>query len=244
MTDHHDDDTHTDRHGFDTDDELRALLRTADPARTLAPADQAAVSELLEDIMSTDLDARPDTAEATPRRGRTTWLVAAAAATVIAGAAGLALSALDSGSDPAPSAGPAPTAPAPSAGSGVSTVDPGAGTGAGTTELTAPTTTPGRCAAPSAAFIAAQQQAFEGTVTAIEGDRVTLQTSEVFTGEVGQTVVVDAPAAAMQSLIQSTQFEVGGTYLVSATDGQVAVCGFSGRADGELQGIYDQAFPR
>ncbi|MXG90384.1 hypothetical protein [Nocardioides flavescens] len=242
MTEHHDDDTHTDRHGFDTDDELRALLRTADPARTLAPADQAAVSELLEDIMSTDLDARPDTAEATPRRGRTTWLVAAAAATVIAGAAGLALSALDSGSDPAPSAGPSveSSATAPSADAGGATN----GATAGTTELTAPTTTPGRCAAPSAPFIAAQQQAFEGTVTAIEGDRVTLQTSEVFTGEVGQTVVVDAPAAAMQSLIQSTQFEVGGTYLVSATDGQVAVCGFSGRADGELQGIYDQAFPR
>jgi len=235
-------DRHTDRHEFDADDELRALLRTADPARTLPPADQAAVSDLLEDIMSTDLDARPDAPEAQPRRGRVTWLVAAAAATVIAGAGGLALSALDSGSDPAPSAGPAveSSAPAPSADAG----QPVGGASAGTTELTAAASTPGRCAAPTAEFIAAQQQAFEGTVTAIDGDRVTLQTSEVFSGEVGQTVVVDAPAAAMQSLIQSTQFEVGGTYLVSATDGQVAVCGFSGRAGGELESLYTQAFSR
>lgn len=230
----------TDRHEFDTDDELRALLRTADPARTLPPAAPAAVSDLLEDIMSTDLDARPDAPEAAPRRSRVTWLVAAAAATVIAGAGGLALSALDSGSDPAPTAGPTVQSSAPGADAG----QPADGATGGTTELTAPTSEPARCAAPSAEFIAAQQQAFAGTVTAIDGEKVTLQTTDVYTGEVGQTVVVDAPAAAMQSLIQSTQFEVGGSYLVAATDGQVAVCGFTGRADGALQGLYDQAFSR
>jgi hypothetical protein len=233
----------TDRHEFDTDDELRALLRTADPARTLPPAAPAAVSDLLEDIMSTDLDARPDAPdapEAAPRRSRVTWLVAAAAATVIAGAGGLALSALDSGSDPAPTAGSTVQSTAPGADAG----QPADGAAGGTTELTAPSSNPGRCAAPTAEFLAAQQQAFAGTVTAIDGEKVTLQTTDVYTGEVGQTVVVDAPAAAMQSLIQSTQFEVGGSYLVSATDGQVAVCGFTGRADGALQGLYDQAFSR
>ena len=49
-----------DRDGFDRDDELRALLRSGDPAGSLSPADPAALSHLLEDTMSADLEVRPD----------------------------------------------------------------------------------------------------------------------------------------------------------------------------------------
>src|SRR3954470_13114765 len=84
---------------FDRDDDLRALLRSGDPARSLSPADPAALASLLEDIMSADLDVRTTQpshgsgARAAGARGRsrTTWLVAAAAAAVIAGVGGYAL---------------------------------------------------------------------------------------------------------------------------------------------------------
>src|SRR4051812_25530142 len=84
---------------FDRDDDLRVLLRGGDPAGSLAPADPAALASLLEDIMSADLELRPDVGEspetgnrATGTRGRNrlTWLVAAAAAAVIAGVGGYA----------------------------------------------------------------------------------------------------------------------------------------------------------
>jgi len=86
--------------------------------------------------------------------------------------------------------------------------------------------------------------AFEGTVTSIQGDTVTLQTTEVFTGEVGETVQVTSPPDQIGALIQAVDFKQGKTYLISATDGMVAVCGNSGPATGELRSLYDQAFVR
>ncbi len=74
---------------FDRDDELRALLTGADPARALRPADPAGVARLLEDTMSHDTQTRPDhkltRLTGTHNRNPLTWLVAAAAVIVIAG---------------------------------------------------------------------------------------------------------------------------------------------------------------
>src|SRR3954452_22771785 len=92
---------------FDGDDRLRALLRGGAPAGSLAPADPAALSMLLEDIMSADLDVRPSEPMATVprRRTRATWLVAAAAVGVIAAGGAFAVAGL-TGNDPkAPQAG-------------------------------------------------------------------------------------------------------------------------------------------
>ena len=43
---------------------------------------------------------------------------------------------------------------------------------------------------------------------------------------------------------KAVDFKPGKTYLISATDGMVAVCGNSGPATGELRSLYDQAFVR
>lgn len=239
-------DPENDKTQFDADDELRELLRTSDPAHSLPPANAAALAHLLEDIMSTDLDVRPPMEEGTRvtgtrGRGPLTWLVAAAAVTVIAGAAGFGLS--NAGEDSAPPTASDPVAQAPAdPGSGAGAADPTAPI-AGTTDLSYVEPL-GRCMAPNAAFVAQQQQAFAGTVTAVAGDSVTLSTTDVYTGQVGQTVVVTAPPSELQSLIASTKFEVGGTYLVSATDGVVSVCGMSGKASGDLQTLYNEAFAR
>ena len=50
-----------------------------------------------------------------------------------------------------------------------------------------------RCAAPTPEILAQYPLAFQGTVTSIEDDTVTIETSEVLTGEVGETVLVTAP---------------------------------------------------
>jgi hypothetical protein len=232
--------------GFDRDDDLRALLRSGDPARSLSPADPAALASLLEDIMSADLDVRPtqhdhdsgDRAAGARGRNRVTWLVAAAAAAVIAGVGGYAVSGLGGDGSQVPAA--RDTA---SPGSGDASLAAGAPLAGVTTELTGQGAV-GRCAAPDPSFIATGTQAFEGTVTSIEGDTVTLEATDVFTGEVGQTVQVTAPPAQFGALIQAVDFKEGQTYLVSATDGMVAVCGNSGPATGQLRSLYDQAFVR
>ena len=122
---------------FDRDDDLRALLCTGDPARSLSPADPAALANLLGDIMSADLEIRPeaepgDRATGTHGRSRLTWLVAAAAAAVIAGVGGYALS--GSGGN----GSGAPTAHDSQAGSGGSSLEAGAPDPGVTTELLLP----------------------------------------------------------------------------------------------------------
>jgi hypothetical protein len=223
---------------FDSDDNLRALLRGGDPAGSLSPADPAGLAILLEDIMSADLDVRPDADEGsratgTHGRNRLTWLVAAAAAAMIAAGGGFAISGL--GGDSPPQAGPKPSVSAP---------DPNAPLAGQTTQLTAKVPD-GKCVAePTAAMLAGYDQAFEGTVTSIEGDTVTLEATEVYQGEVGETVEVKAPQAPFQAMIQQVQFQVGGTYLVSTFDGAVSMCGFSGPASGSLQKLFTEAFVR
>jgi hypothetical protein len=217
---------------FDGDDRLRALVRGGDPAGSLPPADPAALQSLLEDIMSADLEIRPaDPGPAEPRRRtRTTWLVAAAAVAVIAAGGAFAVAGL-TGND----AG-APQADQPS-----TTTAVGAPVKGQTTQLTV--STEARCVAqPTAELLAQYDQAFEGEVTAIEGDTVTLQTTDVYNGQVGETVQVTAPPAGFDKLINQLQFQVGGTYLVSAYQGSVSMCGFSGPATGELQSLFQKAF--
>ena len=88
------------------------------------------------------------------------------------------------------------------------------------------------------------QQDLGRTLAAIDGDTVTIQATDVFTGEVGETVQVTALQTSFPALVQSVQFVVGQDYLVSATDGMVSMCGLSGPATGELRSLYDKAFVR
>jgi hypothetical protein len=232
---------------FDTDDELRAVLRGGDPAGALPPADRAALASLLEDIMGADLDIRTVTEQGdegsrstgTRRRNPLTWLVAAAAVAAIAAGGGFVISGLGGdGNAGSPEAGPksqavvstAPDATAPVAGE--------------TTQLKAggPVT---KCVAQlTPEMLAGYDQAFEGTVTAIDGTTITLQATDVYNGDVGETVQVKAPPAGISDLLNQAQFQVGGSYLVSAFDGAVSMCGASGPATVDLKSLYNKAFVR
>jgi hypothetical protein len=217
---------------FDRDDELRALLRGGDPAGSLTPADPAALAILLEDIMSADLDVRPLADEGnrdsgTHGRNRLTWLVAAAAVAAIAAGGAFAVNGLSGSKDAPPQAKdhtPSLTGP----------------------DLAGPATAlrvapkQGRCSVATPAILAQYDQAFQGTVTSIEGDTVTLATTEVLNGEVGDTVQVTAPEG-IDALLGTVNFQLGQDYLVAAFDGQMSQC-YSGSASGDLRSPFDKAF--
>lgn len=226
---------------FGSDEELRALLAAVDPARSLAPADQAGLAGLLEDTMSHDTQARPEPGlgprmTGTHDRNPLTWLVAAAAVVVIAGVGAFAATRM-SGEDPVVSAGTSST-------DSSSPSRDATGAAPAVTQLAAPPVSSAKCAVPTAELLATQDVAFAGTVTTIEGDTVTLETTTVYAGQVDQQVQVTAPSTDLLALLDAVRFEVGRDYLVSASAGVVSVCSFSGPASPALQRLYEQAFPR
>lgn len=107
--------------------------------------------------------------------------------------------------------------------------------------LTLPESSDAKCMMVSPEVLAQMDTAFEGTVTAIEGDQVTLEVDRWFAGGESDTVVVTQQDTAIS--VPVVEFEEGGTYLVSATDGVVSMCGFSAESSPELSATYEQAFP-
>lgn len=103
------------------------------------------------------------------------------------------------------------------------------------------------CIALSPDVLSAVDLAFDGTVTKVDGDQVTLAVSRWFKGGTSDDVVVTQPAAgdAPSSIeLDGVELHQGGHYLVSATGGVVNGCGLSGDYSNELLDIYEQAFPR
>ena len=62
------------------------------------------------------------------------------------------------------------------------------------------------------------------------------------TGEASEQVTVVAPGEDMQALLVAVDFQVGTTYLVSATGDQVSLCGFTAEKSPELEAMYAEAF--
>ena len=202
-------------------DPLRARLQAADPAASLPAADPDGVARLLEDVMSTELTTE-NRETGTRDRSPLTWLVAAAAAVIIAGIGVFALIGHDED----------PTAP------------PTAADSQTVTELGAPAAAAysAKCLVPTAETLSGQQVAFDGTVTAIADGVVTLRVSHWYTGGDTDLARVQAPPEDLQQLIGAVHFEQGGRYLVSASNGQVTVCGFSAPWSTDLAETYQQAF--
>jgi hypothetical protein len=84
--------------------------------------------------------------------------------------------------------------------------------------------------------------AFEGTVTAVDGARGTLTVDHWYKGGDAAEVVLTGESEDMVSLIGAFPLEVGSSYLVTATDGSVNFCGYSGPATPELRGYFEEAF--
>jgi hypothetical protein len=207
-------------------DDLRSRLKAIDPMSPDVPTEpvtSASSRRRLEQIMSTpiidtpsDPASDPAASESSPSRPSSTtpWFAAIAALVVVAVAIGAV--ALTRG-DEAATAGP------PLELSG------------GVDDVMA------SCLAPSPDILRDMEVAFEGTVTAVDGEVVTLRVDQWFTPGDADVVTITAPAG-MEALIGGVPFDVGGVYLVSATGGTVNYCGFSGPDSPELQALYDEAF--
>ena len=157
-------------------------------------------------------------------RGPLTWLVAAAAAVIIGGVGLFAV--LNHDDDPA----------APPTAEDTTLTEPTV------TELTAPDASNAKCMVPNAEILSQQSVAFDGTVTTVADDVVTLAPTTWYAGEPTDLVKVQAPPAELEGLLLAVDFKEGERYLVSATDGRVTVCGFSAPYSADLAALYDQAF--
>ena len=222
--------------GYD-DDALRARVGAGDPARSLPPVESDRVDRLLRETMSTD-EQTPTDATAGPAagavptreagaRGRNplTWVVAAAAVVLIAGAGLFAVLRHD-GAGPVPGAGHS------------------AASRPTTTELSAPRAGAyrARCMVPNAATLSRQTLALDGTVRSIDNGLVTLAPSHFYAGDPTDLVTVRAPRSELPALVSAVHFEEGGRYLVSASGGTVSICGLSAPWSTDLAGLYHRAF--
>jgi len=121
--------------------------------------------------------------------------------------------------------------------------EPSASSSSSTVELTADPATAGKCAMPSAETLASFDTAFEGTVTSLDGGTATLAVDQWYAGGDGaETVTVTTPSELLQDLLLAVEFKPDRTYLVSADEGRVTLCGFSAETSPELEALYQSAF--
>jgi hypothetical protein len=90
-------------------------------------------------------------------------------------------------------------------------------------------------------LLATMSPAFAGTVTSIDGDAVTLTVDRWYAGGDATTVVLKGGSGS-PALEGGVQFEVGQRYLVTASEGTVNGCGYSGLATPDFVAAFDQAF--
>ncbi|VXA94272.1 hypothetical protein [Nocardioides sp. AX2bis] len=236
----------TDDHDHDDDhDDLRALLRAADPGRALPPLTDTDRTRALEAAMTEhDPDRTPDgyaTREAgTRHRNPLTWVVAAAAVLVVAGVGWAGVRSLSGPERVAGTEAGAPTSTAPTADPDPTTDAPGP-TGE-TVRLGVPDALGARCMVPDARVLQNQDLAFEGTVTEAGDAGLTFEVDTWFRGGEATSVEVDPVDDRLRRLLLAPEFVEGDTYLVSASGGSVTLCGFSGEADPRLRALYDRAF--
>jgi hypothetical protein len=87
----------------------------------------------------------------------------------------------------------------------------------------------------------AMSPAFGGTVTEVNGNVATIEVTRWYAGGDADTVEIQFTPG-MESLIGTPNFEVGQAYLITATDGVVNGCGYSGLATPEFQAAFAEAF--
>jgi len=205
--------------------ELKARMRAADRARATAPADSW-IDDLAEATMSTGTNSGTNdgTNDGGPR-GRRTWVLAAAAAAVVATIGGaFALTQDDdgngSGRDDTVEAEP-------------------------TTELALTLPEPNAmqmCVEFSPEVLAPLKVAFSAEVDDVDGDTVRLVPDHWYRGGNGADVVVLTAGSPEVLLEGGITFEEGERYLVTADGGQVATCGLSGPYTDEMAAAYAEAF--
>lgn len=84
--------------------------------------------------------------------------------------------------------------------------------------------------------------AFAGTVTRIDAEKVTLDVDRWFKGGNADEVTVAIPAGQATAALDGVNFEQDKRFLISATDGVLGGCGYSGPASSEFEKSFEEAF--
>jgi len=92
------------------------------------------------------------------------------------------------------------------------------------------------------ATLAGMSPAFAGTVTSVDGGKVVLDVDRWYAGGEAEQVLLSQPDATTSAALDGVTFEEGERYLVTAAQGTVNGCGYSGPATPELEAAFDQAF--
>ena len=207
------------------EDELRNRLGRLDPASDdvavepmTTPSSRARMEQIMNTPLSPDDTTGPEQLSMPPSRTR--WLVAAAAALVLLVVAGFAVANLGDDDD----------------GSNEVASTPPLELDLGADDVMA------SCLRAEPGILAAMSPAFAGTATAIEGETVTLTVDRWYAGGDATTVELHAQPG-MEALIAGFSFEVGEQYLITAANGTVNFCGYSGPATPEFLAFFDEAFP-
>jgi len=223
-----------------SDAELLARLRAADPAGTAGPAGTADpadswIDDLTEATMSktatnssiggttdTTADGATGTTQRKVRtarsRRRATWAISAAAATLVAAGVGLVAGRGDPSAPPA--AKPAKTM-----------------------TLTLPAgDASGMCLRFSVDALRPMDVALSGTATEVGRSTVTLTPDHWYKGSDGSTTITLRTLGESVILEGGIVFEQGRRYLVTATQGTVNACGFSGQWTPQMAAAYAEAF--
>jgi len=209
-----------------SDDDLRARLSRLDPAPAGVPVDPVTsprAQELVERAMSTPVQTPDSTSpdELAARRRRPLLLVAAAAAALVALVGGFFAFGSLGGDDG--SGGPEAQQPT-------------------QLELSLPPADVATsCIMFDVAFLAEMPVALAGTVTAVEPGQVSLDVDRWYRGGTADQVTI-AVQENNSAALDGVDFRTGERYLLTATNGTVNGCGFSGPADPQLESAYDEAF--
>lgn len=200
------------------EDELRDRLGRLDPVPDDVPVEPMTTPSSharLEQIMNTPVSPPTERPATQPSRNR--WLIAAAAALVILVVAGFAIANLGDDADDVADGPPLVLE--------LGADDPMAS-----------------CMVPDATILADMSPAFAATATSVDGEIVTLTVDRWYAGGDAATVELHAQPG-LEALIAGFSFEPGEQYLVTASNGTVNFCGYSGPATPELQALFDEAFP-
>lgn len=200
-----------------TDDLLRRM-RAADPVPPEVNLDLGGprVDALVEAVVTTDLQSKTPV----PARPRRRWVPAAAVTVAALAAVGIGAQALLT-----PPASP-PVASKP---------------------LTLALPDPAdaaiqMCLAFSVEALRPMPVAFSGTVTDVAGQTVTLDVDHWYRGGTAGTVELVAPGFVSPALLESVDLVEGKRYLITATDGNVNICGFSAEWSADKAAAFEQAF--
>jgi hypothetical protein len=196
-------------------DDLRVRLSRLDPApASLDPVESPRAQELLERIMATPVLTPSTSSAPSSRRPGVVAAWAAAAAVVAIGSASAGIALRPDNAAPTTLALNLPA-------SGVMA----------------------SCIQFSIDVLKDMSPAFAGTVTSVEGDTVTLDVDHWYAGGSADTVTLTQPGGSTSVALDGVDFQQGQRYLVTAAQGTVNGCGYSGPATAELEQAFSEAFP-